>query len=178
MTTNGILSFLVSLSIRSQVALSSQPTWTFSLQVLTLSALLRLRGWYKFVCRLVTGCGAIGRLCQTALRDAALLIDEKGIEFRSTEMRRLVWRICALLFEGQLIEDCELRLSATLSGEYASIAGTGEELLDSKRSAMSLVERSGRKLALDIRVKKQMFGRVGTCLTVVTPFINPCFPTS
>ena len=97
MSTNGILSFLIYLSLRSQLGGPSHFTWRLRLEALALSAALHLRGWYKFVCRSVTGCGAIERLCRTALGDSGLWINEKGIEIRGSEMRKLVWRIGTVL---------------------------------------------------------------------------------
>ena len=93
MSTNGILSFVIYLSLRSQIAGRSHWTWKLRFQALAFLAALHLRSWYKFICRSVTGCGAIERLCRTALGNSGLWINENGIEIRSGEMRRLVWWI-------------------------------------------------------------------------------------
>ena len=93
MTVNGILSFVIYLSLRSQIAGRSHSTRKLRFQALAFLAALHLRSWYKFICRSVTGCGAIERLCRTALGDSDLWINEGEMEIRSGEMRRLVWWI-------------------------------------------------------------------------------------
>ena len=93
MNANGFLSFLLSLSIRSQRALSPLSPWRVHLETLAHSTFLRLWRLYKFAYRAITGQGAIERLCQYALKAQTSKVDVREIEFDTREVRNVIWRI-------------------------------------------------------------------------------------
>ena len=95
MNTNAFLSFLLSLSTRTQRTPSPLPPWRVHLQALVHSTFLRLRQLYKFAFRAITGQGAIERLCRHALKAQTSRTDVKEIEFDTREVRNVIWRIGA-----------------------------------------------------------------------------------
>ena len=95
MNANAFLSFLLSLSIRTQRIPSPLHSWRVHLEALAHSTFLRLWRLYKFAFRTITGQGAIERLCRLALKAQTSKIDVKEIEFDTREVRNVIWRIGA-----------------------------------------------------------------------------------
>jgi hypothetical protein len=93
MNTNAFLSFLLSLSIRTQRIPSLLPPWRVHLEAFAHSTFLRLWQLYKFAFRVITGQGAIERLCHQALRVQTSKMDVKEIELDTREVRNVIWRI-------------------------------------------------------------------------------------
>ena len=100
MNANAVLSFLLSLSIRTQRTPSPLPPWRVCLEALAHSTFLRLWKLYKFAYRAITGQGAIERLCRLALKAQESRIDVKEMELDTQEARNVIWRIGANLPSG------------------------------------------------------------------------------
>lgn len=93
MSSNTFLSFLLSLSIRTQRIPSPLHSWRVHFEAFAYSTFLRLWRLYKFALRVITGQGAIERLCHLALKAQTSKIDVKEIEFDTREVRNVIWRI-------------------------------------------------------------------------------------
>jgi hypothetical protein len=97
MNANAFLSFLLSLSIRTQRTPSPLPPWRLRLEALVHSTFLRLWKLYKFAYGAISGQGAVERLCRLALKAQTSSIDVKEMELDTREARNVIWRIGANL---------------------------------------------------------------------------------
>ena len=108
--TDAFLSYLLTLTIRSQRITSPLPTWRARFESLVHSTFLHFWRLYKFAFRLITGQGALERLCQRALEAHVLRIYEKEIQFDTRDVRNVIWRIGLGVETFLLI--CRCRVSA------------------------------------------------------------------
>lgn len=117
MNANAFVSFLLLLSVQSRRRSFQPSSWRARLEAFTFSSCLRIWCLYKFAFRIITGQGAIARLCQCGLRSQSLRIDDEKIEFESREVRNVLWRIgCLLLIAFIKISRCRISTLNSVDG--------------------------------------------------------------